>query len=285
MLLKHCVTSLPVRGLSSVRNYSIKSTLSENEIQKFSKMANEWWDVNGPFSGLHSLNKLRVPFIRNGICSHQKSAVVNNSPTSPLAGCSILDVGCGGGILSTSLGRLGASVTGLDPSEENTAAASLHANKMRLQNVTFEVNTIEHFQALNTSLSTTFDAVVASEVIEHVENPKFFIQTCTELLKPGGSLFITTLNRTPASWALAICGAEYILNVVPRGTHDWNKFITPDELIDYINSSGCQLRQICGMAYNPFMNKWKWSRTTSVNYAVHATKSSQLTSPDQRNDT
>lgn len=108
---------------------------------------------------------------------------MNNSPTSPLAGCHILDVGCGGGILSTSLGRLGAIVTGIDPSEENITAASLHANKMRLQNVTFEVNTIEQFQAFNTSLPTPFDAIVASEVIEHVENPKFFIQTCTELLK------------------------------------------------------------------------------------------------------
>ncbi|KAK4019718.1 ubiquinone biosynthesis O-methyltransferase, mitochondrial [Daphnia magna] len=267
MLLKRSI--IAIRNLP--RNYCSKSTLSEDEIQKFSKMANEWWDINGPFNGLHSLNQLRVPFIRNGISSYQKSTIMNATPASLLAGCSILDVGCGGGILSESLGRLGANVTAIDPSEENVAAASLHAQKLKLKNVTYEVNSVENFQTLNPT--TLFDAVTASEVIEHVENPEFFIQTCTNLLKPGGSLFITTINRTAASWALAICAAEYALNVVPKGTHDWNKFVTPDELNSFFTKNGCQLRQLHGMAYNPFLNKWHWSRCTSVNYALHATKS------------
>ncbi|XP_046644394.1 ubiquinone biosynthesis O-methyltransferase, mitochondrial-like isoform X1 [Daphnia pulicaria] len=251
------------------RNVSLKSTVNVSEVQKFSGMASEWWDVNGPLKAIHSLNKLRTPFFEQGIRSRQKSTVANARQAFPLAGFKVLDVGCGAGILTESLGRLGAEVTGIDPSEENIEVAHRHAKKINLKNVAYEAKTIEHFQTCN---STLFDAVIASEVVEHVDNPELFIEKCSESLKPGGSLFITTQNRTAASWALVICGAEYIMNVVPRGTHDWNKFITLDEMTSILDKNNCQLRQLRGYTYNPFLNNWDWIKSTDINYALHATK-------------
>ncbi|KZS21431.1 ubiquinone biosynthesis O-methyltransferase, mitochondrial [Daphnia magna] len=255
------------------RNISLKSTVSVEELRKFNAMAKEWWDVDGPVKPLHSFNKLRVPFLERGIYSCQKSVVTNATRALPLAGCKILDVGCGAGILSENLGRLGASVTGIDPSEDNIRVALLRAHKMKLKNVSYAVKTVEDVDPSNAHSPTLFDAVVASEVIEHVENQKFFVKKCSQLLKPGGSLFITTQNRTAASWAFVIFGAEYVFNIIPRGTHEWTKFLTPDELIFETEKNGCQLRQLRGYFYNPFIDRWTWSKSTSVNYALHVQKS------------
>jgi len=262
---------LPKRFASSSNG---PSTLQEEELVKFRQLANEWWDPKGPLKALHSLNQLRVPFVRNGIQSYQQRPVPQNqtsSPLNPLSGYKILDVGCGGGILSESLARLGAEVTAIDPCEESIAAASLRANNLKLRNLNYEVSTVEQ---LKSSSSLQFDAITASEVIEHVDSPDFFIQICADLLKPGGSLFITTINKNLLSWALGIVAAEYVMNLVPKGTHDWNKFISPNDLLSMTENSGCQLRQLQGMTYNPFTNKWCWIKYTSINYAVHLTKES-----------
>jgi len=156
------------------------STLSEEELIKFRKLADQWWDPKGAFKALHSLNKLRVPFIRNGIQSYQPLAVAQNFPTRPLTGCKILDVGCGGGILSESLARLGAQVTGIDPCEESISAASLRAQNLKVTNLKYEITTIEE---LNQTSTTQYDAITASEVIEHLDNQEYFIQLCASLLK------------------------------------------------------------------------------------------------------
>ncbi|XP_057371728.1 ubiquinone biosynthesis O-methyltransferase-like [Daphnia carinata] len=254
------------------RNISLKSTVSVEELQKF--MANNWWDADGPAKPLYSFNKLRVPFVERGIRSCQKSVVAKATLESPLVGCKILDVGCGAGILSESLSRLGANVTGIDPNENSIGVALERAQKMKLKNVSYAVKTVEDVNPPNAVSPTLFDAIVASEVIEHVENQKLFIKKCIELLKPGGSLFVTTQNRTAASWVFVIFGAEYVLNIVPRGTHDWAKFLTPDELIFEAEENNCQLRQLRGYFYNPIADNWTWSKDTSINYALHVQKSS-----------
>jgi len=274
MLHQRCVAMFLSRKLSSthfLRKFSSSgpSTLREEEIIKFRKLAAEWWDSKGPFQALHSLNKLRIPFVRNGILSYQPHAVTQSFPVPPLSGYRILDVGCGGGILSESLARLGAQVTGIDPCQESITAASLRASNSKMTNLTYEVTTVEE---LALTSPTQFDAITASEVIEHLDSQEYFIQMCTSLLKPGGSLFITTLNKNFLSWALGIIAAEYVLNLVAKGTHDWDKFISPSDLLSMTENSGCQLRQIQGMSYNPITNKWFWTKDTSVNYALHVTK-------------
>jgi len=264
MFLSRKIYSSVFRRFSS----SASSTLSEEEIDKFRKLANAWWDSKGPFKALHSLNKLRVPFIRNGIQSYQPLAVTQSFPVPPLSGYKILDVGCGGGILSESLARLGAQVTGIDPCEESISAASLRASNSKMTNLKYEVTTIEELMLTS---STKFDAITASEVIEHLDNQEYFIQMCSSLLKPGGSLFLTTINKNYLSWALGIIAAEYVFSLVAKGTHDWEKFISPNDLISMTERSGCQVRQLQGMTYNPITNKWCWIKDTSVNYALHVT--------------
>lgn len=255
----------PIRKFSSGQ-----STVHEEELDKFRKLANEWWDVGGPFKPLHSFNKIRVPFIRDGILS-EKSTVEIPSPAKPLTGQHILDIGCGGGLLSEALAKLGANVTGIDPCAESIAVGEERANRQKLALLTYKVISVED---LKNSTEHCFDAITASEVIEHVDNQEFFIQNCVDLLKPGGSLFITTINRTTASWALAICAAEYVMGLIPKGTHDWNKFITPLELTAYTESNNCELRQLQGLSYNPLNNSWCWSPIKAVNYAAHLVKSS-----------
>ncbi|KAI9564242.1 hypothetical protein GHT06_007980 [Daphnia sinensis] len=268
MCFKRTITA----SQSFCRNISLKSTVSVEELQKFNAMANKWWDADGPVKPLHSFNKLRVPFLERGIHSCQKPVVANATLARPLTGCKILDVGCGAGILSENLSRLGASVTGIDPSENNIRVALQRAQKMNLKNVSYAVKTVEDINPPNADSPTLFDVIVASEVIEHVENQTLFVKKCSELLKPGGSFFITTQNRTAASWAFVIFGAEYVFNIIPRGTHDWNKFLTPDELIFEAEKNNFQLRQLRGYFYNPILDEWTWSKSTSVNYALHVQK-------------
>lgn len=246
------------------------STLNKEEIKKFEAIAAEWWNPNGPAQGLHSMNSLRIPFVTDNLAKMGKTKATDK----PLEGVKILDIGCGGGILSEGLARLGASVTGLDPCVPNVEAARKHAEQdsAGLPNLNYIALTAEEF--LEDYKGQPFDAVIASEVIEHVDNPPEFVNTLSKLVTDdGGSLFFTTISRTTKSWLGAIIAAEYILNLLPRGTHDWNKFITPNELTNMVEKNdGCTVRSVQGMFYIPGINKWSWFPDSSVNYALHAIK-------------
>jgi len=241
-------------------------------------MMNDWWDpVKGSAVGLHSMNDLRVPLVRDGLIQTRRVNQTSDHQLGPepLAGTRILDVGCGGGILSESLARLGAQVVGIDATTDAVKTAQAHLEKDQLLKgrVTYINGTVEDYLAKMSEPEKKFDAVVASEVIEHVENPSMFVKTCSDLLMDGGSMFVTTINRTTRSYLGAILVAEYTLRLLPVGTHDWNKFITPDEMQRWMRDAGCtKVRLVHGMFYLPFVNKWNWIPDTSVNYAVHAVK-------------
>merc|ERR1719312_45276 len=238
----------------------------------------DWWDpVNGSAVGLHSMNDLRVPLIRDGLAQTRRGRADGQAGPEPLAGTRILDVGCGGGILSESLARLGAQVVGIDATGDAIQAAQSHLQKDQflMGRVSYVNGTVEEYLK-QLPAGDKFDAVVASEVIEHVENPSLFVQTCSDLLLDGGSMFVTTINRTTRSYLGAILAAEYALRLLPVGTHEWNKFVTPDEVRKWLREAGCtQVRLVHGMFYIPFVNKWHWIPDTSVNYAVHAIKVAQ----------
>lgn len=255
--------------LSSVLSSNM-STYNQAEVDKFSAMSSDWWNPSGVCAPLHSFNKLRIPLVRDGLIS---SGLVPESenPATPLANTNILDVGCGAGIVSEPLARLGATVTGIDACQQNIEVARHHSNldpgiEDRLN---YLCTTVEEFRERD---GDKYDAVVASEVIEHVDNPNIFVNNCAELLKPGGSLFITTLNRTTRSWLLAILGAEYILGLLPKGTHSWDKFLTPEEVTDMVEKAGLVTRQTSGMSYIPVVNSWCWTQDHSVNYMLQAVK-------------
>ncbi|CAL4137198.1 unnamed protein product, partial [Meganyctiphanes norvegica] len=253
-------------------NINERSTLNEEEVNKFRAMAESWWDPHGDCKPLHSLNKLRVSLIRNNLI---QSGIVNpafvNGP-QPLTGLNILDVGCGGGILCEPLARLGAQVTGVDAAQENISVAEIHAQRDHrvLKNVNYICGTIEEHSVSVGSMQ--YDAVVASEVLEHVDQPEVFIDSCASLIKPGGSLFLTTINKTYTSWIGAIAIAEYALHLLPPGTHNWEKFIPRQDLLFMVEKSQCHPKSVQGMAYNPVNNQWCWISNISVNYAVHAIK-------------
>lgn len=251
----------------------LKSTgnLDPGEVDKFQKLAQEWWDPNGPLKSLFTMNKLRVPFIRDGLNSTRGGESLNKTRGKPLAGLKILDVGCGGGLLSEPLARLGASVTGIDPVEESVRAALMHAlqDPDFGENLTYSCTTVE---SLYPEWMESFDAVVASEVIEHIPDPLLFAENCIRLVKPGGSFFVTTINKTQLSWALAIVAAEDVLRLLPRGTHEWEKFVSPEELTKIVEKNNCRVRKVHGMWFTPFLDKWDWQESTSVNYALHAVK-------------
>ncbi|XP_064099256.1 ubiquinone biosynthesis O-methyltransferase, mitochondrial-like isoform X2 [Macrobrachium nipponense] len=248
-----------------------ESTYIEEEVSKFRAMANMWWDPKGDAKPLHALNRLRVSLIRDGLI-HSKSVDPEQvGGPKPLAGLKILDVGCGGGILCEPLARLGASVDGLDAAEENVAVASLHANRdARIRNnINYICGTVEEHTK---SLKDHYDAVVASEILEHIEATDLFVKTCFDALKPGGSFFVTTINKTTVSWLGGILIAEYALRLLPVGTHDWNRFVPRQELLFMLEKNGFATRLVHGMAYNPLASDWLWIKSSSINYAVHAVK-------------
>jgi len=253
-----------------VRNSS-GSTVNMGEVDKFKAMASDWWNPYGVCKPLHSMNALRIPLIREGILQSGLSNAEHRETSTPLAGLKILDVGCGGGIVSEPLARIGASVVGIDACPENIEAARHHADldpKLR-SGLSYRCTTVE--EHLETSPSS-YDAVVASEVIEHVDNPQVFLRKCSQLLKPEGSIFLTTLNRTNRSWLFGIVGAEYILGLLPKGTHQWEKFVRPEELEKMLCEAECDTRSVQGMCYLPWANVWAWGHDASVNYALHAVK-------------
>lgn len=256
---------------SSPRHHSsdVGSTYNEEEVDKFSKYAEGWWDERGEAAPLHALNELRVPLVRRGLG-------VSSSSPRPLRGLRILDVGCGGGLLSEPLARLGASVVGIDASIDNVQVARQHAESDtwfmdRCEELPeYRCCTVE--QLAREEAEPGFDAVVASEVLEHVDSQNLFIDICCQMVKPGGSLFITTPNRTRFSWLMNIVGAEQVARILPAGTHDWNKFVTPDELNTAMSSNGLVLRLLHGMMFNPITGRWSWCSNTASSYAVHAVK-------------
>jgi 2-polyprenyl-6-hydroxyphenyl methylase / 3-demethylubiquinone-9 3-methyltransferase len=237
-------------------------SIDQAEIERFSRLAADWWDPRGPMAPLHQFNPVRLAYVRD-----QAAACFGRDPKKLdcLKGLRILDIGCGGGILSEPLARLGANVVGADPSEENINAARAHAEDARVT-VDYRATTAEELAAAN----ERFDVVLAMEVIEHVVDVNAFVVTCATMVKPAGLMIAATLNRTLKSFALAIIGAEYVLRWLPRGTHQWDKFVTPVELESAIESSDLQVIGERGVVYNPFADRWQLSSDMDVNYMLVA---------------
>ena len=230
-----------------------QTNVDANEIAKFDALASRWWDPEGEFKPLHQINPLRLNYI---------------DERAPLADSRVLDVGCGGGILSEAMVQRGAEVTGIDLGEENLSVAQLHALESGIQ-VDYRHIAVE---ALAEEMPESFDTVTCLELLEHVPDPASVIDACARLLKPGGHLIVSTINRNPKSWLFAIAGAEYILKLLPRGTHDWNRFIRPSEMDRFFRQAGLDTRDITGMTYNPITGHYKLGRDVDVNYLMHATK-------------
>lgn len=244
---------------------SATNTVDPAEVAKFEAMAAEWWDPNGKFKPLHMLNPCRLDYISGQIAAEFGRDL--KSPR-PLEGVRLLDIGCGGGLLSEPMARLGATVVGADAAERNIPVARLHAEQSGLD-IDYRHTTAEALAAAG----ERFDVVLNMEVVEHVADPQGFITTCQELLKPGGLMICSTLNRNPKSWLMAIVGAEHVMRWLPRGTHDWSKFITPDELYALIRTAGLDPVDRKGMVFNPIT--WRWSlsdRDLSVNYVTASVK-------------
>lgn len=240
------------------------STLDQNEIARFARLSRDWWDENGPFKPLHRLNPTRLTYIRDQLCAcfgRDKKAAKS------LDGLRVLDVGCGGGLVSEPLSRLGARVTGIDPGAEAVEAASAHAGARGLD-IAYEVATAEALAARGES----FDAVLLLEVVEHVPDVPAFLKAVAPLVRPGGIAILSTLNRTLKAYALAIVGAEYILRWLPVGTHQWDRFVTPEELRAALTGAGLTLTDTTGMIYDPFADQWRLGTDTDVNYFATATR-------------
>ena len=228
--------------------------LDHEEVNKFDELAAKWWDVEGEFKPLHQINPLRVGFIKD---------------RSILEGKKILDVGCGGGILAEALSELGANVTGIDASENTIGVAKSHSKSIS-SNVRFIQNTIEEFIASNPE--EKFDVITCLEMLEHVPSPGEIIKNCSDILKKDGDIFFSTINRNPRSYLFAVIGAEYILNLLPKGTHDYEKFIKPSELAKWIREAGLNSEETIGLSYNPITDNYWLGKDIQVNYMVHAKK-------------
>lgn len=242
------------------------SNLDPSEVDRFGRMAAEWWDPNGKFRPLHQLGPSRLAFLRDQLLSHFKPGVASLG-LRPLAGISILDVGCGGGLVAEPLCRMGAKVTAIDPSEDTIRAARAHGAPQGLA-IDYRAARIEDLVAAG----ETFDAVSCLEVLEHVPDPAGFVATAAGLVRPGGMLLLSTLNRTMKSYALAIVAAEYVLGWLPRGTHNWDKFITPEELGRQVAAAGLADIRFEGIVYDPLRDAWSRSPDTDVNYLAAAVK-------------
>ena len=233
------------------------NTVNKKEIEKFSKLAEEWWNPNGKFSALHQFNPIRIEFIRDKLISHFN---LNKKNDVPLKDVDILDIGCGGGLLCEPMKRLGANITGIDASSKNIKIAKLHAKKMKLK-----INYI-NCAPENLSTKTKFDVILNMEIVEHVLNVSTFIQNCSKIINKNGIMFVATINRTLKSYLLAIIGAEYILRMLPIGTHQWDNFLKPEELKKIISKNNFTADNLLGIKYNLLTRKWFRSSDTSVNY-------------------
>ena len=233
------------------------TTVDKIEVEKFSKMAQDWWNPNGKFKPLHVFNPTRISFIKDKLISHFE---LNPNSEKPLEKLKILDIGCGGGLLCEPLSRLGAAITGIDASNDNIEVAKVHSKEMNL-NIEYIFCPPE-----NLSLKDEFDVILNMEVIEHVSDVNMFIQNCSKLIKENGIMFVATINKNLKSYLFAILGAEYILKWLPIGTHDWNKFLTPEHLEIIARKNNFSSDESIGIKYNLLSKKWFKSNDTSVNY-------------------
>jgi 2-polyprenyl-6-hydroxyphenyl methylase/3-demethylubiquinone-9 3-methyltransferase len=238
------------------------NSINKKEIEKFSKIAEEWWDPNGKFKPLHNFNPIRIKYIKDNIV---KDFNIKSS-NLPLKNIKILDIGCGGGLLSEPMSRLGASVVGIDASKKNIEVAKFHAKKNKLK-INYKVASPE---MLKTQIK--FDVILNMEIVEHVEDINYFIKESSKLLKKNGIMFVATLNKTLKSYIFAIVGAEYILKWLPIGTHDWEKFIKPNDLINISKKNNLTFKKLDGMKFNILDNSWKVSNDTSINYIIKLIK-------------
>jgi 2-polyprenyl-6-hydroxyphenyl methylase/3-demethylubiquinone-9 3-methyltransferase len=234
------------------------TTINEEEIQKFSDLADEWWDVDGKFKPLHMFNPIRIEYILDEISKHLKI----NKDKNLLNNLEILDIGCGGGLISEPMARLGGNVTAIDASAKNIKIASLHSKESDL-NINYINKSPEQLNE-----KEKFDIILNLEVVEHVDNLDLYLESCSKLLKKNGLMFTATINRTLTSYVKAIIGAEYILKWLPIGTHDWNKFIKPEELEKKLINKNFSTKDIKGLEFNPIFKKWKKSDNLSVNYII-----------------
>ena len=238
------------------------NSVNKKEIEKFSKMAAEWWDPSGKFKPLHKFNPIRIRYIKENIINSFKL----KSKKKPLDNINILDIGCGGGLLSEPMRRLGANVTGIDASSKNINIAKLHAKKNKLK-INYLCSSPEKLK-----IQKKFDVILNMEIVEHVEDINFFINSCSKLLKKNGLMFVATLNKTLKSYLFAIIGAEYILRWLPIGTHDWEKFVKPEDLKKILNKNNLKLDKLDGMNFNIISDEWSVSSDTSINYIVKSIK-------------
>jgi 2-polyprenyl-6-hydroxyphenyl methylase / 3-demethylubiquinone-9 3-methyltransferase len=257
-------------------NVGPRSTVDPEEVARFSALADEWWDPRGKMGMLHKFNPVRLGFIKDTACRHFER---DGKGIDALAGLRILDIGCGGGLLSEPLARLGGEVVGADPSETNIAAARLHASDQGL--------TVDYRAVAAEALADAgerFDIVLAMEVVEHVADLGLFVRRCAEMVEPGGLMIVATLNRTLKSFALAIVGAEYVLGWLPRGTHQWDKFVTPNELQAALERHGLGVIDEAGVIYNLLADRWQISTDIDVNYMMVARRDRSRTVPAHRKD-
>ena len=238
------------------------NTINKKEIEKFSNMAAEWWDPEGKFKPLHKFNPIRIKYIKENII---KEFQLKNKK-NPLSGINVLDIGCGGGLLSEPMCRLGANVTAIDASNKNIAIANLHAKKNNLK--------INYICSSPEKLKTKkkFDVILNMEIVEHVEDVDFFLKSCANLLKKNGLMFVATINKTLKSYIFAIVGAEYVLRWLPIGTHEWEKFVKPEELKSILIKNNLNLKKIDGMNFNILKDEWNVSKDLSVNYIAEFKK-------------
>ena len=238
------------------------NTINKKEIEKFSQIAEEWWNPEGKFKPLHKFNPIRISYIKENIIKTFKLNYIR----TPLKNIKILDVGCGGGLLSEPMCRLGANVTGIDASDRNIQVAKLHSRNNNLK-INYFCSSPEKF-----NVKDKFDVILNMEIVEHVEDVNFFLKSCSKLLKKNGIMFVATLNKTLKSYIFAIIGAEYILKWLPIGTHNWNKFVKPEDLINICKNNSLNLNNLIGVKFNILNNEWIISEDSSVNYLAQFSK-------------
>ena len=232
------------------------TSVNKKEIDKFSKMANEWWDPEGKFKPLHKFNPTRIKYIKENIINNFKL----KNKSKPLSGIKILDIGCGGGLLSEPMSRMGANVTGIDASDKNIKIAKLHSKKNKLK-INYLCSSPEKLK-----IEKKFDVILNMEIVEHVEDIDFFLKSCSKLLKKNGLMFVATINKTLKSYVFAIVGAEYVLRWLPIGTHEWEKFVKPGDLKKILMKYDLSLNKLEGMKFNIIKDEWSISRDLSINY-------------------
>jgi 2-polyprenyl-6-hydroxyphenyl methylase/3-demethylubiquinone-9 3-methyltransferase len=238
------------------------SSVNKKEIEKFSKMADEWWDPSGKFKPLHKFNPIRIQYIKENIIGNFKL----KNKKKPLDKINILDIGCGGGLLSEPMTRLGANITGIDASSKNINIAKHHAKKNKLK-INYICSSPEKLK-----IKKKFDVILNMEIVEHVDDINFFINSCSKLLKKNGLMFVATLNKTLKSYMFAIIGAEYVLRWLPIGTHDWEKFVKPEDLKNILHKNNLKLEKLNGMNFNIIKDEWNISSDTSINYITKSIK-------------